>query len=236
MWVKRDGHGFLAGWYRPGMSEPSFSDVVTTENQLRELYRMPSALVAQKQRPALDQHDRTWIEASPFVLIGTTSPDGTGDVSPKGGPAGFVVVLDDHRLAIPDLAGNNLLDTITNVVNGSGIGLIFLVPGADETLRVNGRACLTTDPDVLDRCAVKDKRPRAAIGVTVTQAYMHCAKAFRRSELWNPATWPDRADLPSYGCMIRDQAAGLADVPAEAIDKDLEASYAATMWEMGGQP
>jgi PPOX class probable FMN-dependent enzyme len=218
------------------MSQSSFTHVVANETELRELYRMPSALVAQKQRPALDQHDRTWIDASPFVLIGTTSPDGTGDVSPKGGPPGFVVVLDDHRLAIPDLAGNNLLDSITNVVAGSGIGLIFLVPGADETLRVNGHACLTTDPDVLDLCAVKDKRPKAAIGVTVTQTYMHCAKAFRRSELWQPATWPDRSALPSYGCIIRDQAAGFADVPAETIDQHLEDDYAATLWEVGGKP
>jgi hypothetical protein len=218
------------------MSQGSFTHVVASHTELRELYRMPSEAVAQKQRPALDQHDRTWIDASPFVLIGTTSPDGTGDVSPKGGPPGFVVVLDDHRLAIPDLSGNNLLDTISNVVNGSGIGLIFLVPGADETLRVNGHACLTTDPDVLDRCAVKDKRPKAAIGVTVTQAYMHCAKAFRRSELWQPATWPDRSSLPTYGCIISDQSAAFAGVPADAIDERLEADYAATLWEVGGKP
>jgi hypothetical protein len=218
------------------MSQGSFTHVVANETELRELYRVPSELVAQKQRPSLDQHDRAWIEASPFVLIGTTSPDSTGDVSPKGGTPGFVVVLDDHRLAIPDLSGNNLLDSITNVVNGSGIGLIFLVPGADETLRVNGHACLTTDPDVLDQCAVKDKRPKAAIGVTVTQAYMHCAKAFRRSELWQPSTWPDRSSLPTFGCIIRDQAAAFADVPAEAIDQYLEDDYTATLWEVGGKP
>jgi PPOX class probable FMN-dependent enzyme len=216
------------------MSEP-FSNVVDNESALRELYRSPAATTQQKVLPRLEQHARAFIDASPFVLVGTTSPDGTADVSPKGGPAGFVVVLDDDHLAIPDLSGNNLLDSITNIVNGSGIGLLFLVPGVDETLRVNGYACLTTDPAVLDACAVKDRRPKAAIGVTVTQQYMHCAKAFRRSELWNTQSWPDRASLPSLGCILVDQIALPADVTAESIDANLEVNYAATLWEPGGR-
>jgi PPOX class probable FMN-dependent enzyme len=217
------------------MSTTEFDAVVTTESELREIYRMPGNTV-DKVLGSLDDHARTFIAAAPFVLVGTVSPDGTGDVSPKGGPAGFVVVLDDHRLVIPDLAGNNLLDSITNVVAGSGIGLLFLVPGVDETLRVNGRACITTDPAILDACAVKDRRPKAAIGVTVTQQYMHCAKAFRRSDLWNPQTWPDRSTLPTLGCIIRDQIPGLREVAADQIDESLEANYTATMWEPGGQP
>ncbi|HZY09143.1 MAG TPA: MSMEG_1061 family FMN-dependent PPOX-type flavoprotein, partial [Ilumatobacteraceae bacterium] len=158
------------------MSEP-FVNVIGSEDELRELYRLPAGTTQQKVQPRLDKHAQAFIEASPFVLIGTTSPDGTGDVSPKGGPPGFVVTLDDDHLAIPDLAGNNLLDSIGNIVRGSGIGMLFLVPGVDETLRVNGYACITTDAAVLDACAVKDRRPKAAIGVTVTQQYMHCAKA-----------------------------------------------------------
>ena len=217
------------------MSDVRFDAVLTTEAELRDLYRMPGNVV-EKVLGQLDQHARTFIEAAPFVLVGTSSPDGTGDVSPKGGPPGFVVVLDDQRLVIPDLAGNNLLDSITNIVAGSGIGLLFLVPGVEETLRVNGRACITTDPAVLDACAVKDRRPKAAIGVTVTQQYMHCAKAFRRSELWNPQTWPDRSTLPSLGCIARDQIPRLREVPAEKIDKSLEAGYAASLWEPGGKP
>ncbi len=215
------------------MAEPAFEDVIRSEAELRTLYRMPGQTV-EKVLPELDQHARAFIEAAPFVLVGTASPDGTGDVSPKGGPPGFVVVLDDHRLAIPDLAGNNLLDSISNIVAGSGIGLLFLVPGVDETLRVNGHACLTTDPSVLDACAVKDRRPKAAIGVTITQQYMHCAKAFRRSELWNPSSWPDRSTLPTLGCIIRDQIPALQEVPAEVIDESLEDSYAKTLWEPGG--
>jgi PPOX class probable FMN-dependent enzyme len=216
------------------MSRPPFADVITTEAGLRDVYRMPGDVVVQKVLERLDRHARTFIEASPFVLVGTTSPDGTADVSPKGGPAGFVSVLDDQRLAIPDLAGNNLLDSITNIVHGSGIGLLFLVPGVDETLRVNGLACVTTDPSVLDACSVKDKRPKAAIGVTVSQQYMHCAKAFRRSGLWNAQTWPNRATVPSLGCILRDQMASFSEVPVEALEEMLEADYARTMWEPGG--
>jgi uncharacterized protein len=217
------------------MSEP-FGNVVTSIDEMREIYRTPAESTRMKVLDKLDQHARTFIEASPFVLVGTSSPiDGSGDVSPKGGPAGFVVVLDDQRIAIPDLSGNNLLDTITNIVQGSGIGLIFLIPGVEETLRVNGHACLTTDPAVLDACAVKDRRPKAAIGVVVMQQYMHCAKAFRRSELWNPGTWPDRSTLPTLGCILRDQISSIREMTVESIDEGLEGDYAATLWEPGGK-
>jgi PPOX class probable FMN-dependent enzyme len=217
------------------MLDGDFDAVITSEEELRERYRLPGNTV-EKVLPRLDQHARTFIETAPFVLVGTASPDGSGDVSPKGGPPGFVVVLDDRRLAIPDLAGNNLLDSITNIVAGSGVGLLFLVPGVDETLRVNGHACVTTDPAVLDACAVKDRRPKAAIGVTVTQQYMHCAKAFRRSALWQPDSWPDRSTIPTLGCIIRDQIPALRDVPVETIDRSLEASYAKTLWEPDPTP
>jgi PPOX class probable FMN-dependent enzyme len=216
------------------MSEP-FARVIDSEAELRDVYRMPAENTKMKVLGALDQHARTFIEASPFLLVGTTSPDGTADVSPKGGPPGFVVVLDDQRIAIPDLSGNNLLDSLTNIVGGSGIGLLFIVPGVDETLRVNGYACITMDPDVLDACAVKDRRPKAAIGVTVVQQYMHCAKAFRRSELWSAESWPDRSAVPSLGCILRDQMALPDEITAESIDANLEANYLKTLWEPGGK-
>jgi len=216
------------------MSEP-FVNVIGSEDELRELYRLPASTTQQKVQPRLDKHARAFIEASPFVLIGTTSPDGTGDVSPKGGPPGFVVTLDDDHLAIPDLAGNNLLDSIGNIVRGSGIGMLFLVPGVDETLRVNGYACITTDAAVLDACAVKDRRPKAAIGVTVTQQYMHCAKAFRRSDLWDAQSWPQREALPSLGCILVDQIELPDGVTAEVVDANLERGYAESMWEPGGK-
>ena len=115
------------------------------------------------------------------------------------------------------------------------MGLLFLVPGVDETLRVNGRACITTDPSVLDACAVKDRRPKAAIGVTIVQQYMHCAKAFRRSELWSAQTWPDRSTLPTLGCILRDQLPLAPEISAAAIDERLESDYATTLWEPGGR-
>jgi len=217
------------------MSEP-FVNVIGSEDELRELYRLPASTTQQKVQPRLDKHARAFIEASPFVLIGTTSPDGTGDVSPKGGPPGFVVTLDDDHIAVPDLAGNNLLDSIGNIVRGSGIGMLFLVPGVDETLRVNGYACITTDAAVLDACAVKDRRPKAAIGVTVTQQYMHCAKALRRSDLWDAQSWPQRDALPSLGCILVDQIDLPDGVTAEVVDANLERGYAETMWEPGGKP
>jgi PPOX class probable FMN-dependent enzyme len=213
-----------------------FTDVIGSEAELREIYSSARESTKEKILPRLDAHACRLIDTSPFVLIGTASPDGTGDVSPKGGPPGFVVVLDDGHLAIPDLAGNNLLDSISNIVAGSGIGLIFLIPGMDETLRVNGRACVTTAPDVLDRCAVKDRRPKVAIGVTVTQQYMHCAKAFRRSALWDAATWPDRDSLPSLGCILHDQRPAFRDASPAELDEMLEQGYAATMWQPGGTP
>jgi len=212
-----------------------FADVVQSEADLRELYRHPSSMVKAKVIGRLDDHARTFIAHSPFVLLGTSAPDGTADVSPKGGPPGFVIVLDDHHLAIPDLAGNNLLDSITNVVRGSGIGLLFLIPGMEETLRVNGHACITTDSEVLDACAVKDRRPRAAIGVTVVEQFMHCAKAFRRSEIWTQSSWPDRASLPTLGCIIKDQIPAVGDIEVGAIDASLEEDYAKTLWEPGGR-
>jgi hypothetical protein len=212
-----------------------FTDAVQSEAELRELYRHPASLTKAKVIGQLDQHARTFIDLSPFVLLGTSAPDGTADVSPKGGPPGFVVVLDDTHLAIPDLAGNNLLDSITNVVHGSGIGLLFLIPGVEETLRVNGHACLTTAPHVLDACAVKDRRPKAAIGVTVVEQFMHCAKAFRRSELWQHETWPDRASLPTLGCIIKDQIPAVGDISAATIDESLERDYEKSLWEVGGK-
>jgi PPOX class probable FMN-dependent enzyme len=211
-----------------------FTNVVGSEAELRQIYRPAAKIVQEKVLDRLETHAREFIAASPFVLIGTAAPNGTADVSPKGGPPGFVVVLDDHHLAIPDLSGNNLLDSVTNIVEGSGIGLLFLVPGVEETLRVNGRACLTTDPDVLDACGVKDRRPKTAIGVTVVEQFMHCAKAFRRSELWRPESWPDRSSLPTLGCIIRDQRPQLADVDPAVIDASLEENYVATLWEPGG--
>jgi PPOX class probable FMN-dependent enzyme len=215
-----------------GATGAEFVDVITTEAELREHYRQPPETTQRKRIDHLDDHCRAFIDHATFVLLGSRASDGTADVSPKGGPPGFVVTLDSHRLAIPDLAGNNLLDTFTNLLADPAIGLLFVIPGQDETLRVNGTACIVRDDDVLDACSVKDRRPTAAIGVTVHEAFIHCAKAFRRGVMWKPDDWPDRHDLASAACMLRDHIE--LDVAEDDVDTYLEAGYEKTMWEPGG--
>jgi PPOX class probable FMN-dependent enzyme len=212
---------------------PPFAQCITTEAELREHYRQPADTTRGKRIGLLDDHCRAFIAHSPFVLLATAAPDGTADVSPKGGPAGFVRVLDEHRLAIPDLAGNNLLDSLTNLLHAPGIGLLFVIPGQNETLRVNGQGYVTRDSAVLDASEVRDKRPTAAIGVDVKEAFIHCAKAFRRGGLWKPDEWPDRSDLPSAACMLRDHVE-LHEISESDIAAALEADYVSTLWEPGG--
>jgi PPOX class probable FMN-dependent enzyme len=210
-----------------------FGGAVTSMRGLREIYREPSRPAVAKQIDHLDHNCRAFVAHSPFVVVSTADDTGRCDTSPRGGPPGFVTVLDEHRLAIPDLSGNNRLDSLQNIVWSNGIGLLFLVPGLDETLRVNGRATVTTDPAVLDACALGDLRPRVAVGVTVEEAYIHCAKALRRAGLWDPEAWPDRSGLPSVACMLRDHY-GLPDMDADAVQRRLDQSYSLTMWRAGG--
>jgi PPOX class probable FMN-dependent enzyme len=194
---------------------------------LDELYRPPHELVLRKDVGRLDEHCRAFIATSPFVLVGTAAPNGTADVSPRGGPAGFVQVLDEHHLAIPDLNGNNRLDTIRNVVQHGAVGLLFLIPGLGESLRVNGRAWVTTDDAVLDGFTQELRRPTSAIGVQVEEAFLHCAKAFRRAGLWEPGSWPGAADRPSPAEAFRSHLC--LDVEASVIEADLEEGYAADL-------
>lgn len=208
-----------------------FDDVITDVGGLRALYRHPHELVLRKQIDHIDAAARSFIAASPFVLVATAGPGG-GDASPRGGAPGFVAVLDEHRLAIGDLAGNNRLDTHTNLLAQPEIGLLFLVPGVDETLRVNGRASLTTAPDVLDAVRVDGRRPPLAVGIDVVECFIHCAKAFRRARMWDPTSWPAGDKSPSAACALRDHL-GL-DVDPAVIEEDLETAYRETLWEPGG--
>ena len=208
-----------------------FSHAVADLEGLRAIYREPHPLVVRKKIDHVDDAARAFVEAAPFVVVATTGPAGA-DASPRGGAPGFVRVLDPGRLAMGDLAGNNLLDTHTNIVAQPQVGLLFLVPGVEETLRVNGRATLTTDPTVLDAVTGDGKRPGMAIGIDVEECYIHCAKAFRRSKLWDPESWPERSERPSAGRALRDHI-GL-DASPEAIEADLEAGYRATLWDPGG--
>ncbi len=174
-----------------------FSDAFTDAAQLREHYDAPMERALRKQLDRLDEMARRLIALTPLVLVGSHDAAGHCDVTPRGGPPGFVAVLDDDHVAIPDATGNNRLDTLENVVAAGHAGLLFLIPGRDWTLRVNGRACVTSAPDVLDRLAPVGKPPRSAIVVKADEVYTHCPKAFVRSRLWDTATWPAAADQPS---------------------------------------
>lgn len=208
-----------------------FPDAITDVDGLRRLYREPHELVLRKQIDHVDRAARAFIVASPFVVLATSSEHGT-DASPRGGPPGFVAVLDDRRLALGDLAGNNRLDSHRNLLAHPQVGLLFLVPGVDETLRVNGRATLTTDPAVLEAVAIDGRAPTIAIGIDVQECFIHCAKAFRRSRLWDSSSWLQPDEQPSAARALRDHLD--LDVAPDVIAADLEAGYAVTMWEPGG--
>jgi PPOX class probable FMN-dependent enzyme len=202
---------------------------ITTTDQLRAIYRSPARPAVEKQHARLDEHDRAFLAHSPFVVLATSDADGGCDVSPKGGTPGFVRALDDTTLAIPDLAGNNRLDSMGNLLESAGIGLLFFVPGRCDTMRVNGRARLSTDDAVLDATTVEGARPKVAIVVAVDEVFLHCQKALRRASLWDPSGWPVTDDLETAGAAYRDQL-GL-DMTAEQIDDALEVSYTDTLWQ-----
>jgi PPOX class probable FMN-dependent enzyme len=209
----------------------AFPGEIPTDDDLRRHYRPLTTIVRRKEIDHIDAAARTFIERSPFVVLATSGPDGC-DASPRGGPPGFVAVLDDHRLAIGDLSGNNRLDSMSNIVATSAIGLLFMVPGVEETLRVNGRAAITTDDRVLDAAAIDGRRPRVAIGVDVEGCYIHCGKALRRGGLWEPDSWLAPTERPSPACILRDHID--LDVEPAAIERALEDDYRATLWEAGG--
>ena len=181
---------------------------IGTVEALEALYPAPHPRTVAKKRDRLDDGLRAAIAASPFVLLATADEAGRCDVTPRGGPPGFVKVLDDHHVALPDLNGNNLLDALRNVVANPHAGLLFVVPGQAETLRLDGPARLTTDDAVLDLFGDELRRPVLAVVVEVETVFTHCAKAFRRSRLWDPASWPDPDDKVVLGARYRQLAGG----------------------------
>jgi PPOX class probable FMN-dependent enzyme len=178
--------------------------VVTSEADLRALYGFPGERAVAKEHPTLDEHCRAFISLAPFLVMGTAGADGRCDVSPKGDIPGFVHVLDESHLAIPDRIGNNRLDGLRNIVENGHVGLLFFIPGREDTLRVNGRARIVRDEALLDTLAVAGKRPVTALVVEVEQCFLHCARAFKRAGLWQPERWPDAAAVPSMQRMIWD--------------------------------
>lgn len=201
-----------------------FTDVVTSPEALRALVGEPSELVIKKQLPALDHHCRAFIALSPFLLLGTASARGQCDVSPRGDAPGFVLVLDERTLVIPDRPGNRRIDSLQNIIDTGAAGLLFMIPDVGETLRVNGRACIVRDADLLARLEAQGKEPKLAIVVEVEEAYLQCAKALRRSQLWDAATWPERGAVPSLAQMILDQVP-MPGVTVEELDDSFQESY-----------
>lgn len=203
-------------------------EYITSREELRSQYRDASGLAVKKELTRLDHHARSFLARSPIVMIGSSDNEGNADVTPKGDKPGFVSVLDDTTIAIPDRPGNNRLDTWENLLVNPAVGLIFLIPGMNETLRINGTAKITVDQALRETLAVDGKLPVSVLIVEIKACYMHCAKAFMRSELWKPETWPDRATLPTLGQILADQVA--ASETPDALDASLDEAYARTMW------
>lgn len=191
-------------------------DTVQDQGELRSRYPEPSGLVQSKILTRIDQHARAFIGLSPFLVIATAGTDGSADASPRGDAPGFVTVADETTLLIPDRRGNNLCDSLSNVIENPKVGLVFFVPGINETLRINGGAIITTDPAVLMPMAVDGKTPTSALRVTVEQSYFHCGKALIRSRLWDPAVQIERKSFPTLGKILSDQIKGVETADADA--------------------
>jgi len=198
------------------------TSTVKSLEHLRQLYNVPKGRSVLKQLSSLDTHCRRYIELSPFVVIATTGKSGHMDCSPRGGDPGFVKVADDHTILIADSPGNNRLDSIENILETHEVGLLFMIPGVEETLRVNGPAVLSVAPEDIAAGTTERRAPKAVIRVTVREAYLHCAKALMRSKLWEPESRVDRSVLPTMSRMISDQTGGAS---AEESQEDMRKRY-----------
>lgn len=196
---------------------------ISSKEGLRAVYKPPLEGAVRKEISRLDAHCRRFIELSPFVCLGTVDDNGRGDVSPRGGEPGFVHVLGERLLAAPDRPGNNRLDSFTNILSQPGVAMLFLVPGFEETLRVNGRGRITTAPDLMARFVVDGKPPRAVLLVDVWEAQLHCGKAVKRAGLWDPGARIDRSVFPTPGQVLRDHLQ--VETPATVIDAYVQADH-----------
>lgn len=194
--------------------------ILKSEADLRTVYKQPAGGAVGKDIAQIDAHFARFIAMSPFLCIGTVGGNGLCDVSPRGGEPGFVHVLDGRTLAMPDRPGNNRLDTLGNITNNPGVGLLFFIPGFEDTLRVNGLARVSTEPELMQRFLQDGKPPRSVIVIDVKEAYLHCVKAIKRAGLWTQGAQVDRGTFPTAGEIYRDQLK--LEVPVEVIDASLE--------------
>lgn len=197
-----------------------FEKVITSEEELREIMGYPNEIVTRKTINYIDQHCKSFIEKSPFITIATSDLQGNFDVSPKGDPAGFVKILSDKLLAIPDRPGNRKADTLRNIIQNPNVGLIFLIPGIKETLRVNGEAKIVRDEKVLELLSCQGKTPSFAIIVQVKEAFMHCAKCMIRSNLWGSVDDTQERSVPTLANVIVDH--GKLDITYEELDNRIK--------------
>jgi uncharacterized protein len=200
---------------------------VQTVEALYEIYNQPNEKVARKVLSKLDNHCRDFIRNCPFLVIGTHGADGGTDTSPRGDAPGFVDVLDDSTLLLPDRPGNNRLDTLRNIVGNPAVGLLFMIPGLRETLRINGRATVSTDPALLARGVAKGKTPLTTVKIEVSEVYLHCGKALIRSHLWDSAARIDLKSLPTAAEIYADQIGGLNTAEMQQV---LDTSYKETLY------
>lgn len=218
------------------MSSPDpFERHLTSVEELREFVPEPALKITYaKVLNGLDAHCRTLIAAAPYLVMATADGDGRCDASPRGGPPGFVKVLDRHRLLIPELSGNRRADSLRNIIENPRIGLFFLIPGYEDILRVNGRAFAITTPEVLAAAELQGVQPKIGIGVEVVEAYMHCAKSAKRAALWDPSGWPDLGGIASMAEILRDHTRGeIGDGGVEAIEAILKESYTQRLFKSG---
>ena len=201
-----------------------FGNTIDSEDELRELIGSPSELVNNKVISQLDDNCLDFISKSSFVVISTSDDQGLCDVSPRGDQAGFVHVINNKTLIIPERPGNKRIDSMRNILTNPNVGLIFIIPGLGETLRVNGKASLVTDDDLMEKMQARGKKPVIGIGVEIVEYFIHCAKAFKRSGLWAPESWPGKQDLPSAAKILFEHAK-LPDSSEESIKSGLEESY-----------
>lgn len=201
--------------------------MIETEDQLRSMFGSVHPLAKAKSRPGFDPYSRKFISMSPFLVISTADAQGRADLSPRGDPPGFVHVVDDQTMLIPDRPGNNRLDTMSNIIANPNLACLFFIPGFEDTLRVNGRARLSNDEALLGHCVVNGKKPSVGIIVTVEEVFLHCAKALKRSKLWADDYRRERSSMPGIAAIILHQtcASGVDESVAAAAERAVEQDY-----------
>ncbi|MBR9776749.1 MAG: pyridoxamine 5'-phosphate oxidase family protein [Cytophagales bacterium] len=202
----------------------TFKNQIETLEELRGVMGFPRELVQKKSINFIDEHCKSFIGKSPMLFISTANKEGSCDVSPRGDPAGFVDVLDEQYLVIPERPGNKRCDSLVNILSNPQVGLIFIIPGLKETLRINGKAILIRDKDLLQKYQVNGKNPEIGIIVEVEECFIHCAKAFLRSKLWEPEAWPDKEQFPFVAKVLADHI-NSSNFSKEEIQNVLEESY-----------